>query len=92
MMIRLSDCDLRGWPLNVPLVKIGIVGTFVVLSACACPVIDPLMLPLSVDEAIPSDIDRSEVNRDPDGCYFYTFAAELIVVRDRNGAPICIPA
>ncbi len=61
-----------------------------VLAACARPVIAPLMLPLSVDEAIPTDIDRSEVNRDPDGCYFYTFANELIVVRDRNGDPICI--
>lgn len=68
---------------------------FVVLcclaSACTRPVVAPLMLPLSVDEAIPTDIDRAEVNRDPDGCYFYTYAAELIVVRDRAGDPICIP-
>lgn len=61
------------------------------LGACAPPTIAPLLLPLSVDEALPSDIDRSEVNRDPDGCYFYTFASELIVVKDRNGDPICIP-
>lgn len=61
------------------------------LMGCAQPTVAPLMLPLSVDEAIPTDIDRSEVNRDPDGCYFYTFANELFVVRDRNGAPICIP-
>lgn len=62
------------------------------LSACARPVVAPLMLPLSLDEVIPTDIDRTEVNRDPDGCYFYTFASELIVVRDQAGAPICIPA
>jgi len=46
---------------------------------------------MGVDEAIPTDIDRSEVNRDPEGCYFCTFANELFVVRDRNGDPICIP-
>lgn len=61
------------------------------LSACARPTVPPLLLPLSVDEALPSDIDRSEVNRDPDGCYFYTYAAELFVVKDRDGTPICIP-
>ena len=62
----------------------------VLLSACARPVVEPLMLPLSVDEMLPTDIDRSEVNRDPEGCYFYTHASELIVVRDRAGQPICI--
>jgi hypothetical protein len=44
-----------------------------------------------VDEALPSDIARSEVNRDPDSCYFYTHASELFVVKDRDGNPICIP-
>ena len=63
----------------------------VALIGCAPPTIAPLLLPLLVDEAIPTDIDRSEVNRDPEGCYFYTFANELFVVRDRNGDPICIP-
>lgn len=61
------------------------------LSACARPTVAPQLLPLSVDEALPSDIDRSEVSRDPDGCYFYTFAAELFVAKDRDGNPICIP-
>lgn len=60
------------------------------LTACGRPNIAPLMLPLSVDEALPPDIDRREVNRDPEGCYFYTYAAELFVVRDADGAPICI--
>jgi hypothetical protein len=63
----------------------------VALIGCAPPTIAPLLLPFSVDEAIPTDIDWSEVNRDPEGCYFYTFANELFVVRDRNGDPICIP-
>jgi len=58
--------------------------------ACGPPEIARLQLPLSVDEALPSDIDRSEVNRDPNGCYFYIFAAELFVVKDRDGNPICI--
>jgi hypothetical protein len=70
--------------------KFTVLFVILTLTGCARPVVAPLMLPLSVDEAIPSDIDRSEVNRDPEGCYFYTFAAELIVVRDRSGAPICI--
>jgi hypothetical protein len=60
------------------------------LGACGRPAVTPLLLPLSVDEMLPGDIDRSEVNRDPDGCYFYTYAAELFVVRDRSGQPICI--
>lgn len=60
------------------------------LEACATSTIAPLLLPPSVDEALPSDIDRSEANRDPNGCYFYTFASELFVVKDRNSIPICI--
>lgn len=83
MMISLNDS-------NTTVVKRSLIASLIVLSACACPVVDPLLLPPSVDDAIPSDIDRSEVNRDPDGCYFYTFASALFVVRDRTGAPICI--
>lgn len=64
---------------------------FCFVAACGQPSVAPLLLPLSVDEALPSDIDRSEVNRDPEGCYFYTFASELFVVKDRDGNPICIP-
>lgn len=90
MTISLNDNEITGWPCNVSVAKRSMLIVFVVLSACARPVVEPLLLPPSVDEAIPSDIDRSEVNRDPDGCYFYTFAAELFVVRDRSGAPICI--
>lgn len=66
------------------------VSVFTALIACSPPTVVPLLLPLSVDEILPADIDRSEVNRDPDGCYFYTYAAELFVVMDRNGQPICI--
>ena len=61
------------------------------VAACARPTVAPLVLPLSVDEALPTVINRSEVNRDPDGCYFYTYAAALFVVKDRDGNPICIP-
>lgn len=75
---------------NMSVIKGGLLVGLFLLSACARPVVDPLMLPPSVDAAIPSDIDRSEVNRDPDGCYFYTFASALFVVRDRTGAQICI--
>lgn len=83
MTISLNDS-------NTWVVKCGLMVGLFILSACARPVVDPLLLPLSVDAAIPSDIDRSEVNRDPDGCYFYTFTSELFVVRDSTGAPICI--
>lgn len=92
MMSNLKDSEIEGWPFTTAMAKRSLIVGFVVLSACARPVVEPLMLPLSVDEAIPSDIDRSEVNRDPDGCYFYTFASELIVVLDRSGTPICIKA
>ena len=64
---------------------------FIVLAACALPTVAPLDLPAEVAAALPFDIDRSEVNRDPDGCYFYTYAADLFVVRDKSGAPICLP-
>lgn len=70
---------------------IRISALLILLTSCALPTVAPLLLPLTVDEALPIDIDRSEVNRDPDGCYFYTYAAELFVVKDRDGNPICIP-
>lgn len=60
------------------------------VSACALPTVNPLDLPPDVASAVPSDIDMSEVNRDPEGCYFYTYAAELILIRDQMGQPICI--
>ncbi len=37
------------------------------LSVCARPTVVPLLLPLCVDEALSTDIDRSKVNRAPDG-------------------------
>ncbi len=37
----------------------------VLLSACARPPAAPRFLPLSVEEALPSDNDRTGVNRDP---------------------------
>jgi hypothetical protein len=66
-------------------------SALLILAGCALPTVDPLDLPAQVEAALPADIDRSEVNRDPDGCYFYTYAADLFVVRDINGAPICVP-
>jgi len=65
--------------------------TLFLLAGCALSTVAPLDFPPEVEAALPVDIDRSEVNRDPDGCYFYTFAAELLVVRDANGTPICLP-
>lgn len=61
------------------------------LTGCAPPTVDPLDLPAEVTRFLPTDIDMSQVNRDPDGCYFYTYAADLFVVRDQNGAPVCVP-
>ncbi len=68
-------------------ILLGLAG----LAGCALPQVDPLDLPPQVAAEIPSDIDLSEVNRDLDGCYFYTYAADLFVVRDRSGEPICLP-
>lgn len=67
------------------------VGSLLYLTACALPEVDPLDLPPDVESALPADIDLSEVNRDPDGCYFYVYAGDLFVVRDIDGAPICLP-
>jgi len=64
---------------------------FVLVAGCALPTVDPLDLPPQIEAALPPDIDVSEVNRDPDGCYFYTYAADLFVVRDANGVPLCLP-
>ena len=61
------------------------------LTAWARPTVAPLLVPVSAEDALPRDIDRSEVNRDPDDCYFYTHASESFVVKDRDGNPICIP-
>ena len=73
------------------MVKYFLLMAFALLTACALPKVDPLTLPPQVKAAVPADIDLSEVNRDPDGCYFYTYAADLFVVRDRSGEPICLP-
>jgi len=53
--------------------------------------VEPLDLPGAVVARLPLDIDLREVNRDPDGCYCYTYAASLFVVRDAAGQPICLP-
>jgi len=67
-------------------------GSCLLLSAaCALPQVDPLDLPTEVEAALPIDIALSEVNRDPDGCYFYVYAGDLLIVRDRDGQPICVP-
>ena len=64
---------------------------FLVLAGCAFPVAEPLDLPSGIEAALPADIDRTEVNRDPDGCYFYVYAGDLFTVNDANGEPICVP-
>jgi hypothetical protein len=61
------------------------------LVACGLPQVDPIDVPADVERFIPTDIDQSEVNRDPDGCYFYTYAGSLFTVEDDNGDPVCIP-
>jgi len=61
------------------------------LFACGLPQVDPLDIPTDVAQFIPADIDQSEVNRDPDGCYFYTYAGNLFTVEDDNGDPVCVP-
>lgn len=61
----------------------------IALVGCARPFVEPIDLPTDVAMYVPSDIDPSEVNRDTQGCYFYVYAAELILIRDRNGQPIC---
>ena len=61
------------------------------LAACAMPQVEPMDIPVDVDAYLPTDIDKSEVNKDPDGCYFYTYAADLFVVRDEKGNPVCAP-
>ena len=63
------------------------------LAACGGPEAGPLNpgLPGEVVAQLPLDVDLDEVNRDPDGCFFYTYAATLFVVRDDAGNPICIP-
>lgn len=62
-----------------------------VLSACSLAQVEPLDLPAEVSDYLPADIDMSEVNRDPDGCYFYTYGASLFIVQDNNGNPVCLP-
>lgn len=65
--------------------------TMVGLVACSRPVIAPLSdIPADVLAHVPTDIDISELNRDPDGCYFYTYAADLFVVKDAQGQPVCV--
>lgn len=61
------------------------------LSACALPTVDSIAIPADVADYIPPDIDMSEVNRDTNGCYFYTYGASLFTVQDDNGNPICHP-
>ncbi|MCG3269057.1 hypothetical protein [Yoonia sp. I 8.24] len=61
------------------------------LSACGLPSVDPIAIPADVAAFIPPDIDMSEVNRDTNGCYFYTYGASLFTVNDDSGAPICLP-
>jgi len=48
-------------------------------------------LPGEVVAQLPLDIDLDEVNRDVNGCYFYTYAASIFIVRDDAGQPLCIP-
>lgn len=49
MTISLNDS-------NTWVVKCSLMVGLFILSACARPVVDPLLLPLSVDAAIPSEL------------------------------------
>lgn len=71
--------------------RIALVGLSLLVTACGRPSVEPLDLSPGVDQFIPADIDRSEVNRGPDGCYFYTYASSLFQVLDGNGDPVCQP-
>lgn len=66
-------------------------AALVALTACALPTVEPLDIPADVTQFIPADIDMSEVNRDTNGCYFYTYGASLFTVKDDNGDPVCRP-
>jgi hypothetical protein len=61
------------------------------LTACGLPQVDPLDVPTDVAQFITSHIDQSEVNREPDGRYFYTYAGSLFTVQDDKGDPVCVP-
>ncbi|RBW43545.1 hypothetical protein DS901_10085 [Loktanella sp. D2R18] len=81
---------MRIWQRHM--IKCGAVFTVLaLLSACALPTVDPIEIPSDVADFIPPDIDMSEVNRDTNGCYFYTYGASLFTVEDDNGTPICHP-
>ncbi|WP_368185209.1 hypothetical protein [Aestuariibius sp. HNIBRBA575] len=74
--------------LLAPFITLGAVA----LAACDPPPPAPLLdFPADVDRALPIDVDRTEVNQDPDGCWFYTYAGDLFTVNDQNGTPICTP-
>ncbi len=62
----------------------------VILASCALPTVEPINLPSQIEAAIPADIDLSEVNRDPKGCYFYVYAGDLFQVKDADGNSICL--
>lgn len=59
------------------------------LASCARPYVEPIDVPANVADFIPRDVDPGEVNRDPEGCYFYVYASELILIRDFDGQPVC---
>ena len=69
----------------------AVLAALALLSACALPSVDPIAIPADVADYIPADIDMSEVNRETNGCYFYTYGASLFTVNDANGTPICHP-
>ena len=69
----------------------AVMAASLALAGCALPTVEPLDLPPDVTQFIPPDIDMSEVNRDTNGCYFYTYGASLFTVEDDNGDPVCLP-
>ena len=69
----------------------AVLTALALLAACALPSVEPLTIPAEVADHIPHDIDMSEVNRDTNGCYFYTYGASLFTVNDDSGTPICHP-
>ena len=69
-------------------------GALVLLAACGGPDRSaPLNpdLPGEVVARLPLDVDLNQVNRDVNGCYFYTYAASIFLVKDDAGNPLCIP-
>ncbi len=70
--------------------KGGVCGAMLALAGCVRGTLEPLPLPQDIAQFVPTDIDKQEINQDPEGCYFYVYASELILIRDHSGDPVCL--